>query len=450
MKRLFLVLSFFCLNAFADESIDASQAMASDAYFKMGLKSYQEGNNEDAMTKYVKAIDYNKGYAKPYWGIGILLSSQSKWQAAITNFKSGLSQDPQLIPAYDGLGIAYENIGQPYQAILTYLEGYVFAPQFDSCCTRFDLSIINTYEDTIPSEKIIDERLIQVTDLNKNRANQSKVLVTTNESIPDLIQFIRYINCLNQKGFKVYFRPPVEMAQMLTQSTIKTIILDSLDEDEHFDLQIPLSCLPSFFQEEMKQVYTSEPYLLSDRLLKDKMSQLYQSPKFKVGIVWNSTDSPFYSFSIPFEELKPLLDIQGIQFYSLQMGDSGNEMTLSTMIDTSDNLNDWRKRLAVIDSMDLMICVDGAMLQTAAAMGKPVWGLLSKPASWRWMMQGDQSQWYSSVRLFRQTESNKWHPVIQNVKEALNSIVQNKQGQVSTSEEIDYVVFPDNEEYNWD
>ena len=55
----------------------------------------------------------------------------------------------------------------------------------------------------------------------------------------------------------------------------------------------------------------------------------------------------------------------------------------------------------------------------AGALGVPVWVLLSKVPDWRWLMQGETSHWYPSVRLFRQTVRGDWSDVIDRVARAL-------------------------------
>ena len=69
--------------------------------------------------------------------------------------------------------------------------------------------------------------------------------------------------------------------------------------------------------------------------------------------------------------------------------------------------------------MDLIIAVDTAIAHLAGAMGKPVWTLLPLAPDWRWLLERQDTPWYPTMRLFRQTQRNQWSSVISRVAEEL-------------------------------
>lgn len=84
-------------------------------------------------------------------------------------------------------------------------------------------------------------------------------------------------------------------------------------------------------------------------------------------------------------------------------------------------VSDWSHTAAVIADLDLVISVDTAVAHLAGAMGKPVWVMLAKGSDWRWMLKRDDSPWYPSMRLFRQTRLDDWSEVLASVAEAFSA-----------------------------
>jgi hypothetical protein len=55
-------------------------------------------------------------------------------------------------------------------------------------------------------------------------------------------------------------------------------------------------------------------------------------------------------------------------------------------------------------------------------MGKPVWILLATSPDWRWLLKRDDTPWYPTVRLFRQTVPRQWSDVFQRVAAAVKEV----------------------------
>jgi ADP-heptose:LPS heptosyltransferase len=74
---------------------------------------------------------------------------------------------------------------------------------------------------------------------------------------------------------------------------------------------------------------------------------------------------------------------------------------------------------AAIMNLDLIITVDTMVAHLAGALGKPVWLLLAFQADWRWMVERDDSPWYPTMRLFRQSRPGDWHEPMERIRRAL-------------------------------
>jgi ADP-heptose:LPS heptosyltransferase len=75
---------------------------------------------------------------------------------------------------------------------------------------------------------------------------------------------------------------------------------------------------------------------------------------------------------------------------------------------------------ALIMHMDVVLSVDTAVAHLAGALGRPVWVMLSQYAlDWRWLLDRDSSPWYSTARLFRQSQMDDWAGVTDRIHKYL-------------------------------
>jgi len=77
----------------------------------------------------------------------------------------------------------------------------------------------------------------------------------------------------------------------------------------------------------------------------------------------------------------------------------------------------------VIEQLDLVISVDTSVAHLAGALGKPVWILLPYVPDWRWLVGRDDSPWYPTARLFRQTETREYGSVANRMKTELEALI---------------------------
>ena len=104
------------------------------------------------------------------------------------------------------------------------------------------------------------------------------------------------------------------------------------------------------------------------------------------------------------------------------------------MYDLEPQLGDFGNLAVIIDQLDLVISIDSPAAHMAGALGKETWTLLSHVADWRWMLEGETTPWYPTIRLFRQTRPGDWSGVIERVAQALSS--QNSKGERFTAEAL--------------
>ncbi len=70
-------------------------------------------------------------------------------------------------------------------------------------------------------------------------------------------------------------------------------------------------------------------------------------------------------------------------------------------------------------NLDLIVTADTSVAHLAGTLGMPVWTLLPFIPDWRWLLEREDSPWYPSMRLFRQSAVGDWAGVFENVEKAL-------------------------------
>jgi hypothetical protein len=130
----------------------------------------------------------------------------------------------------------------------------------------------------------------------------------------------------------------------------------------------------------------------------------------RVGLVW--AGSPTYPHdrqrSCALRDFAPVRQPPGIAWYSLQTGSRRRELA---------------QLPPDVRVQDLAPCLhdfgDTAVAHLAGALDKPVWVLLPAVPDWRWGLAGEQTPWYPTMQLFRQTRAGDWAAVMQHVAQTL-------------------------------
>jgi len=100
------------------------------------------------------------------------------------------------------------------------------------------------------------------------------------------------------------------------------------------------------------------------------------------------------------------------QFGVVNLGD-GLDETAGAFMDTA----------AVMKNLDLVIASDSAVAHLAGALGVPVWVALALVPDWRWLLEREDSPWYPTMRLFRQTRYGCWDHVFERITDELKAVV---------------------------
>jgi hypothetical protein len=188
--------------------------------------------------------------------------------------------------------------------------------------------------------------------------------------------------------------------------------------------------LPLALQQDRGRPPFPDKYLSASKELVSKwMARLGSSDIPRIGIVWrgSATHKNDKNRSIALRELMSVLP-EGCQYLSLQKEPTQDERMLLASnpmyLDYSNDISDFQDTAALVDCLDLVIGVDTSTIHLSSALGMRTWLLLSYVQDWRWSPDGEQSAWYSSMRILRQSVDQKWMPVLEKLKSEIRSFLE--------------------------
>jgi Tfp pilus assembly protein PilF len=255
----------------------------------------------------------------------------------------------------------------------------------------------------------------------------SRVLLWNDQGLGDAIMFLRFAPLLAEKGCKLFVFAQKSLQTLAATASCIEAVFSPLDDPQPMDACLPLCSLPHALGLASMDVWRG-PYLRPPEKSVFPFDKNASASK-RIGIVWagNPGHVNDANRSLRFPELAPLLDMPGIEWFSLQVGRSVAELEASPyhdrVKDLSPCLTDFSATASVIAELDLLITVDTAPAHLAGALGKPVWTLLPAVGTdWRWKTEGNTTFWYPSMRLFRQKNAGEWDSVIAEMAECLQTM----------------------------
>ena len=256
-----------------------------------------------------------------------------------------------------------------------------------------------------------------------------RVLVHAEAGFGDTIQFMRLAKEVRRRGGRVILEVPTELKRLLEGIEGAERVVAKGEDLGTFEWHCPMMSLPLALG--MKRLEEAEDgrsrYVRLPAGAGEKWKERLGRGAVNVGIVWAGRAEHMEDRrrSMRLEMLAPLAKVEGVRLVSLQKGLAAEQVAEGRVAieDWMRDVGDFTDTAGLVESLDLVIAVDTAVVHLAGAMGKPVWVMLPFVADWRWMSGREDSPWYSSARLFRQKAAGDWQGVVQEVAGALKEFV---------------------------
>jgi len=353
--------------------------------------------------------------------LGNVLSSQNKIIEAIGICKKILTLRPECLEVVYNLATLQLRSGD-------YLAGFV------------------NFEARLAIEKFdIDPRHYPQPRWDGSPLNGRSILIYGEQGVGDVIQFVRYIPLVAERGGKVVFELDPPLIPLLESFPGVDKIVPKSKTPPLTEVYIQLMSLPYILGTTIETVPDRVPYIYPDTAKVIKWRQILGNrPVFRIGLAWrgNPKNPRDKERSCGLDALAPLGGIPNVKFFSLQVGEAALEAasapTGMDLIDTSSLQTDFSETAALVANLDLVISVDTAVAHLAGAMWRPVWLLLTKGTEWRWLDGRCDTPWYPTMRVFEREQEHGWEEVIGQIRDALERLLAESSGSGQTDIEAVY------------
>jgi hypothetical protein len=331
-----------------------------------------------------------------------------------------------LSALYGSIASSYVGISKPYIAIEYCNKGLEYDSKSKICRANkgiANMEIGNWSEGWQGYELLVGEpgtkrKLINYGGADsQQRWDGSKVecLVTyAEQGIGDSIMFASCIEDAQKKAKKIVIDCDKKLEGLFKRSFPDCDVYGTRHDPNpdwtknyQVDASLGMGSLPSLFRLS-KESFPKNPYLIADpeRRLMYRALLGSWSDRPKVGISWTGGNIYGGFRRLELDRLQKLVEsFPNIDWVGLQYKATPTYNLPIHKIPYASESNDYDDTAALIDELDLVISVPQAAVHLAGALGKECWCLVPDQVRWIYGIEGSEHQWYGSVKLYRDWES---------------------------------------------
>ena len=430
-------------NGQLDQAIAAYQRALSlrpgypEAHSNLADALRDAGRLEESIAAYHRAIALKPNYAEALSNLGNALRANDQLDEAIAVFRRAILARPNSAEIHSNLGVALTEKGLLDEAVVAFQQALDLDPRFAEAHFNLPYALLaqgkfrqgwEQYEWQWTSKDNPQYRPFAQPLWDGQRFDGRTLLLHGEQGFGDTLQFIRYLPMAGDRGGKIILEVPGSLKRLLSPIAGDCEIVASGEPLPAFDIHSALQRLPHLFDTTLANIPGQTPYLAADaeaaQRWRDRLAEHHHA--VKIGLAWAGNPAHINDRrrSMAPANLAPLGKVASARFFSLQKNDASSRLGPTPneleLVDWTHELNDFADTAALIANLDLVLSVDTSVVHLAGAMGKPVWTLLPFAADWRWLTDREDSPWYPSMRLFRQTRRGDWESVVGRVADELS------------------------------
>lgn len=409
--------------AMADAALRLQPDLAA-AHGLRGSVQRARGRPADALRSLDEALRLAPAQARLHMVRGNALRDLGDLDGALASHDRALALRPDLVPALCNRSMVLAELGLWQAALASAEQAVAIAP--DDAEARWHLAVRCLQQgDFARGWPAYEARWQQPgfgpspvaggtpTWLGGTPLTGKTLLLAAEQGLGDTLQFCRYAAMAVQRGARVLLEVQPSLAGLLGTFAGGAQILQRGAPRPLVDAVTPLMSLPLAFGTRLDTIPWSGPYLRATGEYRTAWAaRLGPAVRPRIGIAWrgNPRNPGDRRRSMTAAQLLAALP-PGYQYVSLQPqkgpGDA-EALAAHGVLDSGALLSDFRDTAALCALVDHVVSVDTSVAHLAGALGRPLSLLLTRDADWRWLLGRDDSPWYPTARLYRQTTAGDW------------------------------------------
>ncbi|RQT62679.1 tetratricopeptide repeat protein [Burkholderia cepacia] len=415
-----------------------------EAHYNLGVALQNLDRLPEAEAAYRDAIRCRPGLPQPHNNLGCVLRAQGRHDEAMAVFADALSLAPDMAEVHYNLGTTFAHAGRHDDAERAYRRALELRADYGDA--RFGLATLllglgrfeegwRRYESRYEQTAFVHRRTREVLRCAQWQGEPlagKTLLVWQEDGLGDMLQFSRYFAEFQARhAARVVFACQPALHRLMATVDGVDAVLDhetAMAQAAQFDYWTSLLSAPMHTGTTLDTIpppVRLAPGPASVARWRARLDVLPAGPR--VGLVWKGNPKHHNDAhrSLPsLALLTPLWSVPGVNFVSLQKGQGEDEARQPPgglpLLHLGSELDDFADTAAIVEQLDLVVCVDTSTAHLAASLGKPCWVLLpNQDVDWRWMHGRDDSPWYpGTVRLFRRGRDESWIQMAERVRAA--------------------------------
>jgi Flp pilus assembly protein TadD len=415
-----------------------------EAHNNLGIVYTELARHDEAIASLQQALRLRPTYAEAHNNLAIALRDRGDLEAAVASYQQAIRLKPNYADAYNHLGMVLMELGRMDEARAAFDQALQIRPDFpEARGNRGMVRLVQgdlergwpEYEYRWRCRGFVTRTLPQPQWDGSPPAGRT-ILLHAEQGLGDTLQFVRYVPLVKERGGTVLLETPAALHKLLATLPAVDRLLVSGEPLPPFDVHAALLSLPYLFHTTLETIPNQIPYLAADAgLVEHWRRELAHLHEFKVGINWqgNPKNPTQHIRAIRLAHFAPLARVPGVRLISLQKGAGTEQLRevagrfsvteLGSQVDEAAGA--FMDTAAIMKNLDLVVSSDTSVAHLAGALGVPVWVAIPTATDWRWLLGREDTPWYPTMRLFRQSEWGNWEKVFERMAAALAKQLEN-------------------------